>query len=366
MEKLYLSSLIFVLINPFFNKKTYKYYLFLLLILLTYFAFHLVLTPNMDLYRRAQDMELYQTMGFSWVVENRMSSNPLGILLFYAFSGLGPNYLAAFTAFLCYGIAFYLLLKCAKRYNLTKQQMNYLLLFFCLNVYYDHLISNTRIYICYALVALFLYREIVEKKNKWLSWVIYILCCYIHYAAVLFVCVRIVLIFYNKFKKFPFILIFLALIFSGVGLMFISRIGIQSNLLMTITGKVDEYANYRTFGKWQFLSSVLRIGYIIAIYFYVHSFYKEGYVSEKKILFYLAIVSAVLIGMISNYQLIYRTPNFYHYLGMIGLCILLIDKSKIKKRSWLNTGLKATIIVSTLYTFFYQVYFIYPSLSFVF
>ena len=369
MNSLYLCALGFAVINPFFSKKGYRVYLWMILIVLVYFSYHLKVTESMDLYRHIEEMELFHHMGLEWVLENRMDDNPLAKLFFYAFSTFeNPKLLPAFSAFICYGSAFYILLKCGERFDLSKGQMNCLLLVFCLCFYYDHAVTNIRIYLCYALISYFVYNEIMEGRFKRVCWVVYIACCFMHYAALPFLLFRIVMQIKRKVSKselFFFIIIAFAVLASEF---IVPRLAKLGGVFVTLAGKSVAYQYYYVFGIWQFLSSLMRIICFSEIYRFLYREYKDGYQEEKSIMFYLSNLNVMLICLIGNYQLVYRTPNFFHYLFMVPMSMLMkLDTSKLRKdRQYMHSALKICLFLVTVFTIWYQVAFIYPSIDFEF
>lgn len=365
MGRLYLWAFFFVIINPFVTKKGYKYYLCAILAVLCYFAFHLKITESMDLYRSIGNMQLYAEMGWGWVVANRMDNNPLATVLFFVFGQFeNPMWLPTFTAFICYGSAFSLILKCAKRYDLSKGQMNCLLVFFCLNFYYDQAITNIKIYLCYALISYFMYYELMEHRFKKTAWVVYIASCFLHYAAVPFLLFRMVLSLRRKLKDSEFVflgIVFVAVLFSGY---IIPRLGSLGGVLGTLASKNEGYQDYQVFGIWQFISSVTRTFCFSGLFIYMYRRCKED---EQQILFYLGCICIMLIGMMNQYQLIHRTPNFIHYLGMLPLCRFMKQPMNMGRREgMIHSGLALCLVMVTAFTIFYQVMWIFPSVGFEF
>ena len=367
MYKLYFCAFIYFFINFFISKRMYKLYLVAILATIVYFSFHLQITPNMDLYRRLSEMELYREMGFQWVLENRMEDNPLGTLLFYGFSLLNDyRWVPAITAFICYGIAFYLLIKCADRYNLSKKSMNCLLLFFCLCFYYDHAVTNIRIYVCYALISLFLYKEVIENKCKIISWIVYVMCCYLHYAALPFVVIRLCLVIYRKKKNSLGALILITVCLSMFVSLLSSLFSGAGGVIGTAISKINGYEDYTTFGLFQFVSSILRIIPLTMLCLYVVRYGSKNVEKEMEICVYIVLLCILLLCMSNQYQLIYRTPNFLHYLGMVPISVILKNDELTKNigKSYLFPAMQILLILSVLFTIGYQVLLIYPYVGF--
>lgn len=369
MSGLYLSLIGLVILNPVITKKGYKFYLFMFLCVLVYYAYHFDVTTGADLYRRYQEMELYNKMGLDYVLENRMEINPLSALFFYWFSTFeDPQLVPAFTILVCYGSAFYILIKCSERYDLSKNQMNFLLFIFMLTFYYDQAISNVRVYICYGLISLFLYKDVIEGKFRRLAWVVYIACCFFHYAVLPFVILRGVLYIKDRVKGTDTVLYLSIAVCCVFGDMIIPYLAKFGGIFLTLAYKSSGYENYSVFGLWQSISSLFRMILLPAMCFFINRFYNDKYSQEKKLMFYLVSVSIMLFFMISNYQLIFRTPNFMQYLAMVPISVLLKmnEEQKNQANIHLYSALKIGLIIMAAYTFAYQAVFIHPNVNFVF
>ncbi len=360
--------IIMVALNPFFNKKTYKYYLWLILFVLVYFAYYIKITPTMDLYRRVEEMMLYQETSFEWFLENRMNTDPLGNLFFYFFS-LFEDYriLPAFTIFTCYSAAFYILLKCADRYDLTKTQMNWLLWIFIMCFYYDQALSNIRIYVGYAIISVFMYNDIVEGRYRKTAVIVYILSCFFHYALAIVLIPRILLYIKNNIKISEVVIYAFLAVCALFGDVLLSQLSGLGGFFQTAADKTVSYAGYAVFGKWQFLSSILRVGMFIALAEFVKKTAQDLGQSERDACFYLNCVNLILVVMYNNYQLMLRTPNYVHYLGMVILAVFLKMNGKMKDNDvmYMHLIFQFLLIVIAAYTLGYQAMFIHPSVDFL-
>ena len=210
----------FAVINPIFNKKTYKIYLLLFAVALACLAWFTKPDYTMDLYRAYGQLDLFRQISFGKAYSYYGASNPLTLVYYYALARICPEngLLPALTVFIVYGFSFALLYKAAMRFDSTKKETNMALLFFMANFNYFYVIDNTRIYICFAVLAYFMYVDIVEKKHRIFCFLVYAALCYFHYGILPFVLIRVVLLFIKKMSpivKKAFIVILPVLIFAA-------------------------------------------------------------------------------------------------------------------------------------------------------
>jgi len=324
MSKLYFIIFGISIVGSFLSKKNYKYFLIIVLAVLMYYAYHYDYHPGTDLYRRVEEMELYRRVGFDYVVENRLNTNPLSALFFYFFSIFdNPGVLPAFTVFICYGIGFSLLLKCYDRFDLSIEQRNLLYAVFMLSFYYDQAISNIRIYICFAIVSYFMYEEIIERKYKILSWIMYVACCFFHYAILPFVSLRLLLFVKKRFKNSDIILIVGTILLFVMGERVLSVFVKMGSVFQTLYDKMDAYETYSRFGTWQYLSSIVRLIFFTCVLFYVKNKSQDFDKKDDYITFYMICVCAMIVVMYNNYQFVFRSLNYLHYLCMVPLSMFL-------------------------------------------
>ncbi len=375
-------------LNPLLTKKHYKLYLFLTVCACSALAFFVVPTPNMDLHRYINVMDLYREVGFRWVLQNDMHSNPLASLFFLAVSQLEDDrFLPMIAVFLSYGFSLALLYKAGKRFGARRAELNLALLFFMLNFNFYYVIDVVRIYICFAIMAYFLYVDIVEKKRRWLCWLVYIALCYVHYAMLVFVLVRLYFACTRKLRGglavasacvLPVILV--------VGYKIVLRFGGASfDILGTVSNKAQGYLDYQVFGIWQFIASVLRLtvcACICLLTLWICLEMRKRFGASKMIskvynsdtllqigsardisifCLYLILTAATFI---TNYQFILRTPYFVQILMSAGLLFMLVQLRNLNRNYKLLTFV--LIGAESLAHFCYLLVYVYNGLSFQF
>lgn len=117
----------FAVINPIFNKKTYKIYLLLFAVALACLAWFTKPDYTMDLYRAYGQLDLFRQISFGKAYSYYGASTPLTLVYYYALARICPEngLLPALTVFIVYGFSFALLYKAAMRFDSTKKKDEY-------------------------------------------------------------------------------------------------------------------------------------------------------------------------------------------------------------------------------------------------
>lgn len=142
--------------------------------------------------------------------------------------------------------------------------MNMALLFFMANFNYFYVIDNTRIYICFAVLAYFMYVDIVEKSTVFSAFS-YMRLCVISLRHIAVCAYKNSASAYQKDiadceKGFYY---------NTSGAYFAANkiaiaLGSASDgLLGTVEKKVSGYSNYEVFGIWQFSMSIIRLVWLL-------------------------------------------------------------------------------------------------------
>lgn len=383
-----LLFLVLAVLNPLLTKKNYKLYLILIVCACSALAFFVVPTPNMDLYRYINVMDLYREVGWRWVLQNDMESNPLASLFFLAVSQLGDDrFLPMIAVFLAYSFSLALLYKAGKYFGARRAEQNLALLFFMLNFSFYYVIDVVRIYICFAIMAYFLYVDIVEKKHRWFCWLVYIALCYVHYVMLVFVLVRLYFVFVRKLKGVLAVVSACALpVILFVGYKIVLRIGGASfDILGTMSNKAQGYFEYEVFGIWQFIASILRLAVctgicLLSLWICLEKQNRFGasktaskvYNScellqigrARDISLFCLYLILTAVTFITNYQFILRTPYFIQILMSAGLLFMLVQMRNLNRNYRFLTFV--LLGAESLAHFCYLLVYVYNGLSFQF
>ena len=381
MKYVLLVFALIVILNPIIARKHYRFYLLMVLLLLTALAYFVVPSPSMDLYRYLEHMNFFEHMGWRWTMRNYGSSNPLATVAMYALAQFHNDHLlAAVAVFITYGCSFVLFAKAAKRYEASYADMNFAFVFLMLNMNYCYVIDVVRIYIAYAIFALFLYIDVIEKKYRPLCFAVYIGLCYFHYAIVLFVLLRIIFFFTRKLRG---VLSVLAAFGIPLVLYIAYRVAFfftgGNVVLSVLSDRIDKYQEYEVFGIWQFLASVVRVLFLLAIMVVAVEFAKQitkrnntdGIKNKRndsiRVYEYstlLIYISASVFTFITNYQYVLRTPYFIQILASAPLLYIFTNQRKEQlKRLQI---MELIVLAESLSHFIYLLIYVYGNLSFEF
>lgn len=377
---------VLVVLDILLIKKHPKLFYFITTVILSSLAYFVVVNESSDLYRYINMMEYMRSMGFDWAVDTYGSTNPLAFMFFYILSFVDNDALLPVIAvFTTYGFSFAVLYKASKRFNASVTDVNIALIFFMLNMNYFYVVDVIRLYMAFAIMAYFLYIDIIEKKHRLLCFSVYFILCYFHYAMLVFLLLRIVLIFTRKFKGsvsavvtalVPFIIFgsykFLET-FTGGG----TLLGLASDRLLG-------YQEYETFGIWQFAASMIRSALFVLLCLagiWICSEWKQFELrksTDPQILLeqitpikrnndyiiYALYTTFTVFVFITNYQFVLRTPYFIQI--MMSFALLMILKKLQQYNSRYYTAVRTIIVVESLAHFAYLLLYVYRSMYFAF
>ena len=314
-------------------------------------SFFYVPTESADLYWHFANIELYGNMGLEWVLENRCNLNPLTSLLFFAFSFVGePHLFTSFCTFITYGFSLLLLYRASKFYSLNKSVIVLLTMFLLFNWNYLLVASNCRIFMLYAVIAYFFYMEFVEDRLHKTALVVYLLSVLFHYGILLVVIPRLILYLYKPANK----IVYLCAILIVVYFAYFGIPKYQAIFIDSVLDKVEGYKEYKVFGKWQFLNSLLCV--VLCCFYALKKRAQLIAIKRFCVLFWLIIFLIFL--QLSNYQVIYRESNLVASLSIVIFShILSRNNDKIMRQI---IGLQS--IITIVYSFVY----VYPHMDFIF
>ncbi|MBR2454763.1 MAG: EpsG family protein [Clostridia bacterium] len=353
-----------------------------ILSLLSYFV---IATENMDLFRYIRIMEYIRAMGFDWGMDTYGPSNPLAFIFFYGISLFENDaMLPAVAVATTYGFSFALLYKASKRLNASTMDTYIALVFFMLNMNYCYVIDVVRIYMAFAIMAYFLYMDIVEKKHRIFCFVVYAALCYFHYAMMVFVILRIILIITRRFKGvLAAIVSLLVPVVVFVAYKFVEGFSGESLLFSVANDKLLGYKDYTVFGVWQFAASMIRCALFVALClfaFWLCSNWKYelanktlGDNSRETVMFvkrnsdlvmYTLYIVFTVFVFITNYQFVLRVPYFAQIFMSF---VLLLVMTRIKKIDYqYHTFVSVIIILESVAHFGYLLLYVYKNLTFTF
>ncbi len=311
MVEIIVVYIIIVLVGYMFFRKFPRLYFLFACLLLSYLSYHVVVAPYgpMDLSQHYHALNVIHALhwGNLWEVL-RESPRPLFILYLYVISFLGNNsWLPAITVFLGYFFITTIIYKYSKRLKSNQILPFFCFIFVLLNFNYNWLLSGIRNYLAFSMLALCLYMELIERKYKLVCWVIYVSICFFHFIMLVFLWLRILLIFRNKITSvFIYVLILCSILLAPLCLDYFKLFNLP--LFDIAVKKQIAYQNYNTFGKVQWVICLAKLFAIVSVYFYC-VFYRKAY-KEKDYDAYVLMVICLVVGLTNQYQFFLRTTDF--------------------------------------------------------
>ena len=186
-----------------FQNKEKKFAYILIAILFAVVAFSFQPLPTDDLTREYEKLRNIAEKGWSYF--SIMTSNLRGQnysnsfeglyaaqVYYYLFSKLEVlNWFPAITIFIDYILEFKLLTKIQKRFQLTEKDGFLLfLMIVCFRETYN-MMSGIRNYLAFTIFGYAIYSDLIEKKNRLLCFIVYILCALMHPSAWIIIAIRI-------------------------------------------------------------------------------------------------------------------------------------------------------------------------------
>lgn len=381
MKYVFLVTVFLLMLYSVFAKKHLKLYFAIVTLALSALAYFVAPLPAMDLYRYVSMFEHFRQMGWTWAVNHYGSTNPLSVVFLYAISRLNNDHLLpAIAVMIVYGLSLAILYKAAKRLNAKSSEIFLALLFLLLNLNFCYVVDVVRIYIAYAVMAYFLYIDLVEKKRRPLCFIVYIGLCYFHYAVMVFFLLRILYIFTGKFKGVLSAVTTVAVpLILYIGYWSIDRFTGDSSLLTLVNDKIEGYREYEVFGTWQFLASIAKIGVFVAILGvtlillsdFQRRYMKNDLVAKaretaviNKFTVFCMYITMSILPFISNYQFVLRTPYFVQMLMSVPLIFSLVMFRKNNQRYY--RAMRVFIFTESIVHFAYLLVYVYRYLEFSF
>lgn len=159
-----------------------------------------------DLYRHYEVIEQFKLSGY-WT-ETVYDNFIIIRLIFYIISLFNYNeLLPAISCIITYGIFVHIIIDFKTRNSLGIRQIAISILLNLTMIPFVVVYSGVRNTMVFSILALAIYREFVEKKRNVLTYLIYLLPIFIHYATIIIIGLRILYIFVDKIFKYRYILL---------------------------------------------------------------------------------------------------------------------------------------------------------------
>lgn len=280
-----------------------------------------------DILQHYKELELYRIYGFEYI---KIEILWLKAILFYIIS-LMPynNLLPGVTIFIFYFTNLILIQKACKNFSVRRDIAIVAMLYFVLT--YDYLAQSSGIRggLTYTIFNFFLYKELIEKKFVYCSWIAYISSIFLHPTAIILLITRIILLCKNGIIYKVFILCFFLVVpFSSIIAKYISNFSFLNVLVFQlISEKMLSYSDYDSWdtGIWTYC---YYLG-ILFIQILIYSFYQKRSNCLYKInRFYVLIIifssgAALNYFIINNYTIFSRSIFFIPFWSSVYLAVYL-------------------------------------------
>ena len=307
--------LFLLLISFFIPKHKFHYYMYISIGIITFFPFFIWPDNRFDLYRHILIMDEYHNLDlFQFVNADKVLSQdtisglaaasnvhsyPIYSFAMYLISKIKIyQLLPVIISFIIYVLAIKRIIYIDK--NESTRYMASIICFFIVLLSYNYLfiISNLRHPLVGAIFAYTAYEELVTQKNKRLCWLVYVLMPLIHSIGFLLLCIRILLLFYNRWTKY---LILLCLFFSNVIFLPIAKIltRFSSGIIWIAADKYLRYITDRKNVGGMHVSTKLTILYIailVIVLFFLHSRIKEKYKTYCELIIICIVLTFSMTG----------------------------------------------------------------------
>lgn len=312
-------------------KKILTIYLFFLCIL----AFFYIPSKTADLYRYIISAKYYNSISpsnLNNLIVN--SSSPMQIIYFYLIGRLHiDGLIPAITAFIYYGCYFRIVYGCTKKYDISNKSVALSLLLIMAMGGFLSVISIVRAFVAFSIIALSIYREIIENKSPFSNIILYLFAAMMHLSAIVMVVIRFMLLFFSKEKKISRKIINILFVLA----LSILILKYGSSYFDSMRDKADYYTGHTVYSYiWEYLISFI---YMILSTFILILFNrnKSGYFEIDKLIKYNLIINLIILCFSFEYSIFTRFQMFSGILFTPVFAFYLDYLSKNNKKSILLT-----------------------------
>lgn len=267
-----------VILGLYWDKRKYKYYIFILILNLAIIGYHFKPLVADDLYRHFKIMDELKKMGLI----NIFKGDPLIIKnIWFYFLALLNKGLLPFSAIM---ITYYTILKdifyFSKKEGFSHVVTTNISLIILIFVQLIWVMSGIRFAVSISLFIHGLYKEFVLKEKGFGTYVFYIVPCFIHYSTFILIFIRFLIIFKNKSKT----IIIISLLSWGYFAKFLVNIleEIKIEYVQEVAFKANIYLNYTNNTSYMLVTNLLKLFYcIIFIIFFIYLRKKNNSLYKK-------------------------------------------------------------------------------------
>ena len=301
-----------------------KYYLLALCVMAAFYVPYY----TGDLYRMYILMDFFADMTFVqfWRDYVVLASSPASRLLMWCISKTGMYaLLPMLSAFVCYSVLFYTILKVQWAFDISKRNLAYVLFFIMSTSLYLSVIGGVRMMIAFSLLFYCFYRVAVEKKLHVFDLLVAIVAILFHTTALVIITVCVAVIIFNSRRHLAWRFAWAALLFSFAAALVVMFPGIVPEFFEKISDYVwgDRFSD-----KWEYLMGALILLLLLLLFI---EYRKLDAAARPQSLRPMNIVAMVCIlislGFFFEFSIFYRFGGHFAVIFAIPTLMVTLERS---------------------------------------
>lgn len=327
------------------KKSNYKAILIFYTIALSIMGFFYVPYKTADLYRINGYLETFSRYSWKQFFNYRIDKDIFAIDLIYYWliSQTGePRLLPAINAFICYSCIFYIIIRTAQIYNISRKNIALTVLFFMSVGNYIFVISGIRSMLGICLLCFCFFRESIEKKFKLWHILLYLIAGFIHNFVFVLVFIRLIVPILTTRRSLVEKLIYVFFLCALAIVIFY----LKPDYIKEVFNRAEGYLTEEIFSYfWNYLAGGFTgIILIIIFYHFRRNIVAKKQLSENCIFFIICLM--VSFVFIFEYSIFHRTITYIApILGLPILMVALQDRERQGKVYLKNNMLLLTTIL---------------------
>lgn len=298
-----------------------KYFLFVTIVFAS-LSFFVVAYPATDLYRHYTWLDFFKSnanVSQIFTSEYFADRKLWGIYLLGLSKLPSKSFLPCISVFIIYFMLFSLIKKISMDHNVKRKSVIYSFTFLMLVVSFGSMVYGIRNVLAFSILARVLYMDLIEKRQRKLCFLIYLMLTQIHMSVAVFVLLRIIAILKNKYS---YLFVNTILLFWRIALLPMAiKILTLFNLpaFYSINDKIGLYMQSERFSTPTAYSKLALLIIVIVIYLVEKKkIDRLGFVEYNR---FFSLVLVFVIGSFWQYDLFVRSVNLVVFLFIFYLLV---------------------------------------------
>lgn len=245
-----LLGILLSLLGVRFDFRNWRIYIICISLTLAVMAYYYVPTADSDITRYFQWVELYSRYDFSYLIDSffsgRQSFIAFSILCWFMGHYANMHLLPAFVVFTVFLIAQYITCKTAEDYKIPSKYTFAYIILILLGLGFYHVTNNIRNILAFSLIGLGVFRDVYQKKRDPLTYILYVIAFFLHSSSIALICLRFVLKYLKKTRKFALAFVVLASPILRIAEFFIVKIPSGNPVITIVKNMVVKGSGYYT------------------------------------------------------------------------------------------------------------------------